>query len=229
MATVRGTVFDGYAVVEGAVIRLLRGDGTAQPASTLQGHLSDFEFQDVSPGQYILSVATPGFAEIVKGVHVEKDASVNLGGVELSIREEAGAGSPRVLTVCDALKARKAINYRPAIIVGVFKSGMDETLRLDCPTQLVTGEVGWPSSIGLTRPSQPPDLLRDKVEQKRQEILKSGPPGAHPRPERVVGLYGIFVAPSGLAEARCCRAAIETVIPPARLFGVGEKDLRVIR
>jgi hypothetical protein len=103
------------------------------------------------------------------------------------------------------------------------------SLRLDCPFQLVTGEVGWPSSIGLTRPSQAPDALREEVEKKRQEVLKSGPPGAQPRPERVVGLYGIFVAPAGLASAPCCSAAVETTLPPARLFGVAEKDLRVIR
>jgi hypothetical protein len=105
---------------------------------------------------------------------------------------------------------------------------MDETLRLDCPTQLVAGEVGWPSSIGLTRPSMPPDALRDKIEQKRQEILKSGPPGAQPRPERVIALYGKFAIPAGLTNAPCCSAAVETVLPPARLFGAAEKDLRVI-
>jgi hypothetical protein len=131
--------------------------------------------------------------------------------------------------VCEALENRESISYQRVVIVGIFKSGMDETLRLDCSAQLVTGEVGWPSSIGLTRPSMPPESLRDEVEKKRAEVLKSGPPGAQPRPERVVGLYGIFISLDGLTKAPCCSATVETVLPPARLFGLSEKDFRVIR
>lgn len=106
---------------------------------------------------------------------------------------------------------------------------MDETLRLDCPIELVSGDVGWPSSIGLNKVDSPPENLRDQIEAKRQQILKAAPPNAPLRPERVVGLYGQFVALAGLAATKCCSSQVQTSLPPARLFGMHETDLRVIR
>jgi hypothetical protein len=160
--------------------------------------------------------------ELRVGVCAESAATVTCGSAD-----DCALRIP-VLSVREALETGPSSCPWRVVIVGIFKSGTDETLRLDCPFQLLTGEVGWPSSIGLTRPSNPPDVLRDKVETKRQEILKSGPPGAQPRPERVVGLYGYFRFLTGLTSAPCCSAPVETVLPPARLFGINEKDLRVI-
>jgi hypothetical protein len=74
-----------------------------------------------------------------------------------------------------------------------------------------------------------PDELRGEVEKKRQQILASAPPEAPLRPERVVGLYGVFNSLTGLSVSPCCGAAVETTFPAARLFGIGETDLRVIR
>lgn len=207
-------------------------------ASTGQG---EFEFLDVPPGWYILYFATSGFRETVRSIHVV-DGLNDVGSMEARIgicsesAETVTCGIDDCISLIPVLSVREALETGPrylcpwkVVIVGIFKSGMDETLRLDCPFQLVTGEVGWPSSIGLTRPSRAPDELRDQVEKKRQEVLNSGPPGARPLPERVVGLYGIYKSPPGLIKAPCCSAPVETVIPPARLFGIAEKDLRVIR
>jgi hypothetical protein len=208
-----------------------------EPLDVKTSRTGEFEFLDVAPGWYILSIFMSGFRDAVQAVYIE-DAPVDAGALMLPIgliTEGPIVGRPprpppvRVLTVCEALENRDALRYQSVVIVGIFKSGMDDTLRLDCPFQLVTGEVGWPSSIGLTAPTNPPDSLRKEVEKKRAEVLKAGPPGAQPRSERVVALYGIFVAPTGLTSAPCCRASVETTFPPARLFGVAEKDLRVIR
>jgi len=223
MGSVRGSVVGPGA----ASVRLARVDGTSASIGT-ETSTGGFEFLDVSPGWYVLSSIAPDFQESVRAVHVQAQGAADAGAILLQPMKVTDRPAP-VLTVCEALSRMARYTHAPAVIVGIFKSGMDETLRLDCSFQLMTGEVGWPSSIGLTRPSQPPDALRDKVEQKRQEILKSGPPGATPRVERIVGLYGIFAAPAGLTSAPCCSAAIETTLPPARLFSVAEKDLRVIR
>jgi hypothetical protein len=238
MATVRGTVIDpANAPMGGATVRLAPVDGSGPSKDAESASQGQFEFLDVPPGWYILYFAANGFRETVHAIQIV-DGANEVGRID--VRIFACSDSPSVcdvpcvrpvpvLSVCEALEARVGVCAGPVVIVGIFKSGMDDTLRLDCPFQLITGEVGWPSSIGLTRPSQPPDLLRDKVEKKRQEILNGGPPGAQPRPERVVGLYGNLSFPAGLTSAPCCSAAVETALPPARLFGVGEKDLRVIR
>jgi hypothetical protein len=216
----------------------VRIDRTGDPLDTQTDRAGEFEFADVASGWYILSAAPGGFRDAVRAYRVEAESSIDAGTLMLPIGfiTEGNFFGPdpppppiRVLTVCEALENRDTFRYQEVVIVGIFKSGMDETLRLDCPFQLVTGEVGWPSSIGLTGASQPPDLLRDQVEKKRQEVLKSGPPGAQPRTERVVGLYGYFHSVAGLTSAPCCTAPIEAALPPARLFGVAEKDLRVIR
>jgi hypothetical protein len=187
---------------------------------------SAFEFSDLAVGWYILSASLPGFRETVKAVRVMGDRSVDFDLTAIPTAQQAPAP---ILTVCEAVDRRDSLSYRPAVVVGIFKSGMDETLRLDCPTELVTGDIGWPGAIGLTKVGNVPDALRGEVERKRQEILRSAPPEAPLRPERVVGLYGVFVSLAGLTSAKCCSAAVETNIPPARLFGIGETDLRVIR
>jgi hypothetical protein len=224
MGSVRGTIAGS-----GATVRLVRADGTGEPVDTQTNPTGGFEFPNVAAGWYIVSGAMPDFRQMVKSVRVEGNAPTDAGPLVLLPALQAGQGPVPVFTVCEALENRETIRFQRVVIVGIFKSGMDDTLRLDCASQLVTGEVGWPSSIGLTRPSNPPDSLRAEVEKKRAEVLKSGPPGAQPRPERVVGLYGILATPTGLTPAPCCRAAVETTFPPARLFGIGEKDLRVIR
>jgi hypothetical protein len=212
----------------GANVRAAPVDGSAESIAGKADGDGGFEFPNVAAGWYILSSSAPNFRDAVTAVRVPIQGFADAG----SLRLQPSSSTPtpvRVLTVCDILENRDIFTLQRVVIVGIFKSGMDETLRLDCPLQLVTGQVGWPSSIGLTRPSEPPDSLRDAVEKKREEVIQSGPPGAQPRPERVVGLYGIFVAPAGLNNSPCCSAPVETVLPPARLFGIAEKDLRVIR
>ena len=227
MGSVRGTVMGPAA----ATLRLVRVDGTGETLDTKTNPTGEFEFQDVVPGWYILSAFAPGFRESVGSVHVQAQGSAGVGAIPLQPMQVTDRPAP-VLTVCEALRRMARYTHAPAVIVGIFKSGMDDTLRLDCGFQLDAGGVGLPNSIGLTGPAIPPDSLRDEVELKRAEVLKSGPPGAQPRPERVVGLYGIFVAVSGIAltSVPCCGPSpVETTFPPARLFGVAEKDLRVIR
>lgn len=232
MASVRGTVVGADA----ASLRLVLVDGSDR-IDTRSNPSGGFEFPDVPPGLYILSCYAQGFQESVSAVRLQVRDSADIGTIELRAMPVMMDRAVPVLTVCEALKRAGRYTHAPAVIVGVFKSGMDETLRLDCPPQptigdLLAGELVFPGSIGLTGPANPPDSMRDEVELKRQEVLKSGPPGAHPRPERVVGLYGIFVAPSiiALVSLGCCGPMqVETVIPPARLFGIAEKDLRVIR
>jgi hypothetical protein len=225
MGSVRGKIVGPDA----AGARLARADGTSGSIDTVTSRAGGFEFPDVAPGWYILSSFAPDFRERVEAIRVRAQSPTDVGAMQLQEMRVTERPAP-VLTVCEALNHMTRYTHAPAVIVGIFKSGMDDTLRLDCPFQPVTGpQVGWPSSIGLTGPAIPPDSLRDEVEEKRAEVLKSGPPGAHPRPERVVGLYGIFVAPSGLSAAQCCLAMVESILPPARLFGVTERDLRVIR
>jgi hypothetical protein len=139
------------------------------------------------------------------------------------------AAATAVLTVCEALSSLDRRNLETVVLVGIFKSGMDETLRQDCPLQLVTAGVSWPNSIGLSNPAPPPDAFRDQIEKKRAQLIAGYSPEAKPRPERVVGLYGRLASPSGLTSVSCCQGSVETTIPPARLFGLAERDLRVIR
>jgi hypothetical protein len=219
MGGIRGTAFAD------AIIRLLRPDGS-QPVSTTADRSGEFSFVSLTDGWYILSLSMPGYRETVKAVHVDGIAEADFSRGLLILQ---GRRATPVLSVCDALDQREALTGQPVVVVGIFKSGMDETLRLDCTTQLVTGDIGWPSAVGLTKVGNVPDELRGEVEKKRREILASAPPEAPLRPERVVGLYGRFVSLGGLSNAICCTAAVETTFPPARLFGVSETDLRVIR
>jgi len=217
VANIRG------AAPAGEIARLAAIDGSTQSITTKAGRNGAFEFPNVSAGWYIIALGNVARAILVV------QGGVDAGAFKPLSAPRATQGTVPVLTVCEALARRDSLSYQRLVIIGIFKSGMDETLRLDCPTQLMSGELGWPSSIGLTRPSQPPDNLRAQVERKRQEIIKSSPPEAPLRPERVVGLYGMFVSLAGLTAAPCCSAAVETVLPPARLFGIAETDLSVIR
>ena len=209
----------------GASVRLFRPEGGAAMIATPDAR-GEFGFPNLMPGWYMLSSSAPGRLETVKAVHLEGSAAVEF---DRGAPVRRIQGSTPILTVCEALDQRDSLEHRPAVIVGIYKSGMDETLRLDCPFELTAGGIGFPASIGLTHTSQAPDQFRDQVEKKRQEILASAPPAAPLRPERVVGLYGRFVSLAGLAKAKCCSSPVETVLPPARLFGINDTDLRVIR
>lgn len=220
MANVRGTA------PAGASLRLVRADGSTSAIEIKPGAASTFYSADVPDGWYVLSAWMPGFRETVQAVRLPGAGPVD---VNLVPMPNVAPGPIPVLTVCEALDQRDSLTGRPAIITGVFKSGTDETLRLDCPAELLSGGIGWPSSIGLNNVSQPPDNLRPEIEEKRQEILKGAPPEAPLRPERVMGLYGRFVSLAGLSMAKCCGSSVQTNLPPARLFGLDEKDMRVIR
>jgi hypothetical protein len=219
MASIRGKA------PAGAGVRLFRPDGSA-PMNATADRRGEFSFAGLADGWYILSLSMPGYREMVKVVHVQGGAEIDFSRRLLSLQ---GQHATPVLSVCEALDQREALIGQPAVIVGIYKSGMDETLRLDCPFELRSGEIGWPASIGLTHTAQAPDQFRDQIEKKRQEILSSAPPEAPLRPERVVGLYGRFVSLGGLNKAKCCSSPVETAYPPARLFGLNDTDLRVLR
>jgi hypothetical protein len=219
MASIRGKA------PAGARVNLFRPDGS-QPLSAIADRRGEFGFAGVANGWYILSLSIPGYREIVKAAHVEAAAEIDFSRGLLILQ---GQRATPVLSVCDALDQREALTGQPAVIVGIYKSGMDETLRLDCPFELTSGDIGWPASIGLTHASQAPNEFLDQIEKKRQQILASAPPEAPLRPERVVGLYGRFVSLAGLSKKKCCASPVETVYPPARLLGFNDTDLRVVR
>lgn len=208
-----------------------------ESARAQQVNLSDqrsFRFDDVAPGWYIVAAQVDA-PERLKALHVDAGEDVDVGeilpSIECPICDFAKLDPPppvRVLSVCEALTERRS-SRDPIIIVGIFKSGMDQTLRQDCPNELRSGDVGWLSAIALSGSTEPPDQYRDQIEKKKAEIYASYPPEAKPRTERLVGLYGILIMPDGLTSAPCCRAAAETTFAPARLIGINEKDFRVIR
>ena len=231
-ASVHGSVKD-----TSAEIRLTPVD---RPEGALQGRVDAngrFQFANIAPGWYILSAAAER-AENVKAVHVREGLDIDIGDVSPLAHVSVCAGcwmvrtadSPPpvpILSVCEALT--RPLNFDPVIIVGIFKSGMDPTLRQDCPNELRSGDVCWLSAIALYGSTEPPDQYRDQIEKKVAEIYASYPTAAKPRPERLVGLYGILIMPGGLTSAPCCHAAAETTFAPARLIGIDEKDRRVIR
>lgn len=207
----------GYTCLVGKLLFLL-------PALAWAQSPPEIRIRPVNPGWQIVSAWMPGHREIVQAIPAEQHAPQL---TPSPASEHPGATA--VLTVCEALSSLDRHNLETVVLVGIFKSGMDETLRQDCPRQLVTDEVSWPNAIGLSNAASPPDALRDQIEQKRAELIASYSPEAKPRSERVVGLYGRLASPSGLTSVPCCRGSIETTIPPARLFGLPERDLRVIR
>jgi hypothetical protein len=192
-----------------------------------------FQFTEIEPGWYILSAVAPGFREIVRAIRVEAGKDVDAGQLRLPVEPYPSLKfETHVLTVCEALEGWDRYNLETVVIVGIFKSGTDEneTLREDCAQQLKSGEVAWPNAIALSRAATPPDKLREEIEKKRQQILASYPPAVQPRPERVVGLYGLLASLAGLTSVPCCSDSVETTIPPARLLEPSElSDFSVIR
>jgi len=185
---------------------------------------AEIRIRPVSPEWQIVSAWMPGHREAVRTVPAGQYVP------QLTPSPASDGSAPTVvLTVCEALSNLDRLNFETVVIVGIFKSGMDETLRQDCPRQIVTAEVSWPNAIGLSNPAEAPEALRDQIEKKRAELIAAYSQEAKPRPERVVGLYGRLASPSGLTSVSCCRSSVETTIPPARLFGLAERDLRVIR
>ena len=199
MGSIRGST------APGANVRAAPVDGSAESIAGKADAAGGFEFPIVAAGWYILSASSAFQFPAARCALGRSRADTGTPPIsDPSLPPPAFRLDPKARTRADRLRHRWQAatysRYQRVVIVGIFKSGMDETLRMDCPFQLVTGEVGWPSSIGLTAPLPVPDALRDEVEKKRQEVLKSGPPGAQPRPERVVGFYGIFVSPADLSQ-----------------------------
>jgi hypothetical protein len=185
---------------------------------------AEIRIRPVNSGWKIVSAWLPGHREVVNAI--QADASP----ANFPPPSAKSASSPAtVLTVCEALNSLDRLNLDTVVIVGIFKSGMDETLRQDCPNQIVSGEVAWPNAVGLTNPANPPDRFTKEIQEKRAQLIAGYPAEAKPRPERVVGLYGRLASPAGLTSVPCCHGSAETSIPPARLFGLVEQDLRVIR
>ena len=208
-----------------ASVGLLRPDGS-QPMSVTANPRGEFSFASLTDGWYILSLSMFGYRETVKAVHVDGSVEVDFGPALLILQ---GRRATPVLSVCDALDQREALNGQPTVIVGIFKSGMDETLRLDCPIQLVSGDIGWPSSIGLTKARNVPDELRGEVEKKRQEIL-----GGAPRSAAAAGAGGRFIRSVRLAGRAHQRSLLQSCGRDRSPAGASvrcrmRQDLRVIR
>jgi hypothetical protein len=189
---------------------------------------AELRIRSVNPVWNVVSAWTPEYRETVKAVRVDALQEAIAPREFPNIYAQAHL-AVTVLTVCEALENRDRFNFLDVVIVGIFKSGMDETLRQDCPHQLVTGEIAWPNAIALSNAASPPEDLRVEIEKKRAQVIASYPPEAHPRSERVVGLYGRLASPTGLTSVPCCQGSVETTIAPARLFGLAERDFRVIQ
>lgn len=202
--------------------------------SVRSGPGGQFRFTEIEPGWYILYGVAPGFREVAQAIRVEAGKDVDAGQLRLSVEPYPSLKfETHVLTVCEALEGWDRYNLETVVIVGIFRSGTNEneTLREDCARQLKSGEVAWPNAIALSQAATPPDELREEIEKKRQQVLAGYPPGAQPRPERVVGLYGRLASLEGLTSVLCCDGSVETTIPPARLLEASELsgDFSVIR
>jgi hypothetical protein len=190
---------------------------------------AEIRVHSVSPDWNIVSAWRPELRETVNAVRVDAKQEAIPPAESPNVYAQAHL-AVTVLTVCEALEGRDRFNFLYVVIVGIFKSGMDETLRQDCPHQLLTGEVAWPNAIALSNAAAPPEELREEIEKKRAAFIASYPKEAQPRSERVVGLYGRLASPAGLTSVSCCRGSVETTIAPARLFGSAlERDFRVIQ
>lgn len=226
-----------HQAADQAIVRLAAVDHSEVFELQVDG-AGNFNAPSVPPGWYILSALKLDVSETVRAVYIEPgrsaDAGLLLPFTSPSLSGQCAGcvihkpGPVRVLSVCEALLPKNQ-DYDPVVIVGIYKSGMDQTLRQDCPNQLMSGEVGWLSAIALSGSTEPPDQYRAEIEKKKAAIYASYPPEAKPRPERLVGLYGRLVKPEGLTSAPCCHAQVETTFAPARLIGIDEKDHRVIR
>ena len=200
-------------------------------ASVRSDSLGQFRFNEIDPGWYILSAVAAGFRQLAKAIRVDAGKDIDAGQLHLPIEPNPLLKfETHVLTVCEALEGWDRYNMETVVIVGIFKSGMDETLRQDCTRQLKTGEVAWPNAIALSNAATPPDKLRAEIEKKRDQVLAGYPAGAQPRSERVVGLYGRLASLAGLTSVPCCGGSVETTIAPARLLDPSEReDFSVIR
>jgi hypothetical protein len=200
-------------------------------ASTRSDPLGQFRFSGIEPGWYILSATAPGFRELAMAIRVEAGKDVDAGQLHLAVEPNPLLKvETHVLTVCEALDGWDRYDLERVVIVGIFKSGMDETLRQDCNRQLRSGEVAWPNAIALSNAAAPPDTLAGQIETKREQVLAGYPAGAQPRSERIVGLYGRLASLAGLTRVLCCGGSAETTIAPARLLNLSERgDFSVIR
>ncbi len=163
----------------------------------------------------------------MKAIRVEIGKDLDAGQLQLPAEPDTvSKHPPQILTVCEGgFESWDRYNYlETVVIVGIFKSGMDETLRQDCGHQLRAGEVAWPNAIALSNAAAPPDKLRKEIEKKTEQVLAGYPPAAQPRSERIVGLYGRLVSLGGLTSVLCCGGSVETSLAPARLFGLSEPD-----
>lgn len=240
-AVVHGSIADPTNLASQTNLRLIPVD---RPEDAVQARIEAkgyFQLANVVPGWYLLAAGV-NYPEKVKALHIEAGQDVDTGEILPGLDFVSAYGvcthcipnqwykppPVQILSVCEALATPESFRS-PVIIVGIFKSGMDQTLRQDCPNELRSGDVGWLSAIALSGSTEPPDQYRDQIEKKKAEIYASYPAAAKPRPERLVGLYGILIMPDGLTSAPCCHAAAETTFAPARLIGINEKDFRVIR
>ncbi len=221
----------GHTLNPASMVQLHSVERSPYAASVRSDRLGQFRFNGIEPGWYILSASAPGFREVAKAIRVEAGKDLDAGQLHLAIEPNPSLKvETHVLTVCEALDGWDRYNLESVVIVGIFKSGMDETLRQDCSRQLRSREVAWPNAIALSNPAPPPDKLREQIEKKRKQVLAGYPPGAQPRSERIVGLYGRLASLGGLTRVLCCGGSAETTIAPARLLNLSERsDFSVIR
>jgi hypothetical protein len=235
--SVHGLTLDSIGTpIGGLTVQLHSVEHPSSASIVRRDPLGQFRFSGIEPGWYILSAVAPGFRQLAKSIRVEAGKDFDAGQLRLPIEPnpllklESSPGSEHVLTVCEALEGWDRYNLETVVIVGIFKSGMDETLRQDCDHQLKTGEVTWPNAIALSNAATPPDKLREEIEKKRAQLLAGYPPGAQPRSERIVGLYGRLALLAGLTSVVCCGGSVETTVAPARLLDPSEReDFSVIR
>jgi methyltransferase len=211
----------------GANVRLHSAD-RSYTASTISDTRGQFKFSNLDPGWYAVSAELNQRSALTA---VDVKDSADTGKLTLPEPRQPLAGV-HVLTVCEALDQRNRYALAEVVIVGIFKSGMEETLRADCPNQLTTKNTGWMNAIALppspssagTAPILEQPAIRRQIDSKRAGLLASGVPGAQPRPERIVALYGRLMVPAGLASTPCgsgkCNDLTQLDVPPLTLLEV---------
>lgn len=174
------------------MVQLLSADSDAVTARA--DARGNFQFDSAPGGEYVIMIEAPGYRRAA-------------GTTKLS-RARKPQGPIQVLTVCEALDGRDRYDGQQVVIVGIFKSGLEETLRQDCPAQLATGGIGWLDAVALphspslagSSPVLEQSDIKKQIEQKKAQIRSSDPP---PRPERVMALHGFLDAPSGFTSVAC--------------------------
>lgn len=209
------------------LIRLLpvEGEVRSQPGGA-------FVFRNVEPGSYILWAEQRERAAVM-AIRVDSGRDADVGRISIPARATR-SGPVRVVTVCEAIEGHDRYERSEVVLVGIFKSGTEETLRQDCPSQLTTGGIAWMNAVALppspssasTSPILEQPAVRKEIEKKRAEVLAGGAPGTQPRPERVVALYGRLFAPSGLTAVGCgggprCSELLQMNLPAVKLLDVG--------